>query len=175
VAVSEQLSAALRRAGIEHQLLNARQDEQEAELVARAGERGCVKVATSMAGRGTDILLGPGVLAAGGLHVIIAEAAPARRMDRQLSGRAGRQGNPGSVDVLLSMGDEVVSHYCSAAPAVLWKWLASADEVIASPWAGALVSLAQRSLERRGARGRRELWRLDRQLNDLLAFAGERE
>ncbi len=98
VADSEAFSALLAAAGVAHRLLNARHDQAEAQIVARAGERGAVTVATRMAGRGTDIVLGPGVAALGGLHVICCQDNPSRRLDRQLIGRAARQGDPGSAE-----------------------------------------------------------------------------
>ena len=97
---SEELSRRLTAAGIEHQVLNARQHEQEAKIIAQAGMPGRVTIATNMAGRGTDIKPAPEVIAAGGLHVIGTERHEALRIDRQLSGRAGRQGDPGSGAVL---------------------------------------------------------------------------
>ena len=96
VGASEHISRLLHEAGVEHAVLNARQDSAEAEIVAQAGRRGRVTVATNMAGRGTDILLDPEVRAAGGLHVILTEFHESSRIDRQLFGRAGRQGDPGS-------------------------------------------------------------------------------
>jgi preprotein translocase subunit SecA len=108
VAKSEILSDKLRQAGIEHQVLNARQHEQEAAIVAKAGEEGRVTIATNMAGRGTDIKLGPGVAAKGGLHVLGTERHDARRVDRQLLGRAARQGDPGSGQFFLSLEDELL-------------------------------------------------------------------
>jgi preprotein translocase subunit SecA len=105
---SERLSEQLSGAGIEHQVLNARYHEQEAQIITRAGEGGRVTIATNMAGRGTDIKLGPGVAAAGGLHVIITEKHEAGRIDRQLAGRAGRQGDPGSCQLFLSLEDEIL-------------------------------------------------------------------
>jgi preprotein translocase subunit SecA len=105
---SEQLSAKLHEAGIEHQILNARQDEQEADVIAQAGQAGRVTIATNLAGRGTDIKLGPGVAATGGLHVLGTERHDAERVDRQLAGRAARQGDPGSVQFFLSLEDELL-------------------------------------------------------------------
>src|SRR5205085_3217109 len=103
VEKSEKLSALLTQVGIEHQVLNARQDANEAQIVSLAGQAGKVTVATNMAGRGTDIKLGPGVAAKGGLHVIGTERHEAERIDRQLAGRAGRQGDPGSAQFFLSL------------------------------------------------------------------------
>jgi preprotein translocase subunit SecA len=105
---SEQLSRHLARAAVDHQVLNARYHEQEAAIVARAGERGQVTIATNMAGRGTDIKLGPGVARCGGLHVLGTERHESLRIDRQLAGRAGRQGDPGSCQFFLSLEDELL-------------------------------------------------------------------
>jgi len=89
-------------------VLNAKYHQQEAEIVARAGQRSAVTIATNMAGRGTDIKLGQGVAEAGGLHVIGTERHEARRIDRQLAGRAARQGDPGSCQFFLSLEDELL-------------------------------------------------------------------
>ena len=105
---SEALSMRLNVAGVPHQVLNARQHEQEAEIVTQAGQPGRVTIATNMAGRGTDIKLGEGVARAGGLHVLGTERHEARRIDRQLAGRAGRQGDPGSCQFFLSLEDELL-------------------------------------------------------------------
>jgi preprotein translocase subunit SecA len=98
----------LNERGIEHQVLNAHHVEIEAEIVAKAGELGKVTVATNMAGRGTDIKLQPEVAALGGLHVICSEIHDSARIDRQLVGRCGRQGDPGSVRQYLSLDDEIL-------------------------------------------------------------------
>jgi preprotein translocase subunit SecA len=111
VEESEQLSARLR--GIEHQVLNARHEEQEAAMVARAGERGAVTISTNMAGRGTDIKLGDGVAELGGLHVIGTNRHESRRIDNQLRGRAGRQGDPGSSRFFVSAKDDLFRKYAS--------------------------------------------------------------
>jgi preprotein translocase subunit SecA len=108
VEKSEKLSQRLHAAGIDHQVLNAKQHEQEAKIVELAGEVGRVTIATNMAGRGTDIKLGPGVADAGGLFVLGTERHEARRIDRQLAGRAGRQGDPGSSEFFLSLEDELL-------------------------------------------------------------------
>lgn len=105
---SEVLSGLLREAGIEHTVLNAKHIAQEAEIVAAAGGRGRVTVATNMAGRGTDIKLGEGVHDLGGLHVICTELHESRRIDRQLIGRCGRQGDPGSYRQYLALDDEIL-------------------------------------------------------------------
>src|SRR5262245_30463408 len=105
---SERLSTMLKRAGIKHVVLNAKYHEKEAEIVAQAGQPGNVTIATNMAGRGTDIVLGEGVAQAGGLHIIGTERHEARRIDNQLRGRAGRQGDPGSSRFYLSLEDDLI-------------------------------------------------------------------
>jgi len=108
VEVSEHLSRMLKREGIVHSVLNAKFHQQEAEIVARAGQRGSVTIATNMAGRGTDIKLGPGVPEVGGLHVIGTERHEARRIDRQLRGRCARQGDPGSSHFFIALEDDLM-------------------------------------------------------------------
>jgi preprotein translocase subunit SecA len=105
---SERLSTMLKRAGIKHVVLNAKYHEKEAEIIAQAGQPGAVTIATNMAGRGTDIVLGEGVAEAGGLHIIGTERHEARRIDNQLRGRAGRQGDPGSSRFYLSLEDDLM-------------------------------------------------------------------
>jgi preprotein translocase subunit SecA len=108
VDVSERLSALLNRRGITHNVLNAKQHEREAEVIAEAGERGAVTIATNMAGRGTDIKLGEGVAEIGGLYVLGTERHEARRIDNQLRGRSGRQGDQGESRFYLSFEDELL-------------------------------------------------------------------
>ena len=110
---SEYLSMLLKREGIPHEVLNAKHHEREALIVAKAGQPGAVTIATNMAGRGTDIVLGPGVAEKGGLHVIGTERHEARRIDNQLRGRAGRQGDPGSSRFFLSLEDELLRRFGS--------------------------------------------------------------
>ena len=105
---SELLSQFLKREGIKHEVLNAKHHEQEAQIIAKAGQKGAVTIATNMAGRGTDIKLGEGVVESGGLHIIGTERHEARRIDNQLRGRAGRQGDPGSSQFFVSMEDDVM-------------------------------------------------------------------
>ncbi len=105
---SEQLSSMLKRMGIPHEVLNAKHHEREAEIVAHAGERGRVTIATNMAGRGTDIVLGEGVAEVGGLHILGTERHESRRIDNQLRGRSGRQGDPGSSRFYLSLEDDLL-------------------------------------------------------------------
>src|SRR5258706_27751 len=108
VEVSEHLSRMLKREGIIHSVLNAKYHQQEAEIVARAGQRASVTIATNMAGRGTDIKLGAGVPDAGGLHVIGTERHEARRIDRQLRGRCARHCVPGSLHLFISLEDDLM-------------------------------------------------------------------
>jgi preprotein translocase subunit SecA len=108
---SERLSRMLKRRGIPHEVLNAKHHEREAEIISRAGQRGAVTIATNMAGRGTDIMLGEGVAELGGLHVIGTERHESRRIDNQLRGRSGRQGDPGSSQFYLSLEDELMRRF----------------------------------------------------------------
>lgn len=108
---SERLSHMLKQKGVPHSVLNAKHHEREAEIVARAGQYGAVTIATNMAGRGTDIQLGEGVAELGGLHIIGTERHESRRIDNQLRGRAGRQGDPGSSQFFLSMQDELMRRF----------------------------------------------------------------
>ena len=98
----------LKLAHIPHEVLNAKNHAREAEIVALAGQRGAVTIATNMAGRGTDIKLGPGVPEVGGLHVIGSERHESRRIDRQLRGRCSRQGDPGSSQFFISLEDQLM-------------------------------------------------------------------
>ncbi len=111
---SERLSAGL--SGVPHQVLNARNEEEEAGIVARAGERGAVTISTNMAGRGTDIKLGAGVAELDGLYVIGMNRHESRRIDNQLRGRAGRQGDPGSSRFFVSLEDDLLVRYGGAEP-----------------------------------------------------------
>jgi preprotein translocase subunit SecA len=108
VDVSEHLSGLLKRRGIKHNVLNAKQHEREAEIIAEAGEQGAVTIATNMAGRGTDIKLGPGIAELGGLYVLGTERHESRRIDNQLRGRSGRQGDPGESRFYLSFEDDLL-------------------------------------------------------------------
>jgi preprotein translocase subunit SecA len=108
---SELLSEMLKRKGITHKVLNAKYHEEEAEIISRAGEADSVTIATNMAGRGTDIILGDSVSEFGGLHIIGTERHESRRIDNQLRGRAGRQGDPGSSQFYLSMEDELMRRF----------------------------------------------------------------
>jgi preprotein translocase subunit SecA len=125
---SELLSEMLRRKGIQHSVLNAKYHEREAEIVTDAGQPGSVTIATNMAGRGTDIKLGPGVREAGGLHIVGTERHESRRIDNQLRGRAGRQGDPGSSTFYLSLEDDLMRRFASDRVAGLMERLGMDDE-----------------------------------------------
>jgi preprotein translocase subunit SecA len=120
VDASEMLSRMLKREGLVHSVLNAKYHQQEAEIVTRAGQRGAITIATNMAGRGTDIKLGPGVSEVGGLHVLGTERHESRRIDRQLRGRCSRQGDPGSSHFFISLEDDLMRLFGSENIA---KWM----------------------------------------------------
>lgn len=170
VAASEEASRRLKTRGIAHEVLNAAQDKEEAGIVEGAGARGRVTVATNMAGRGTDIRLGDGVEALGGLHVIMTERHDAARIDRQLAGRAGRQGQPGRVETYLSLDDELMADRPG-----LSRLAAISIRRRNQRRARALVRRAQKKVEREHSRARRALLDSDATLGDLLAFSGELE
>jgi preprotein translocase subunit SecA len=135
------------------------------------GQRRRITVATNMAGRGVDIRLGPGIADLGGLHVILTERHDARRIDRQLEGRCGRQGDPGSTEALLSLDDALLEF-------VERSWLQGLArmEIRLAYWMRRmLVRLAQVRAERTHSRARRELLATDRKLGTLLAFGGGTE
>lgn len=174
VAASEQLAALMRRAGLPHQVLNAKQDAEEARIIGRAGEAGRITIATNMAGRGTDILLTDGVRERGGLHVIITERHEAARIDRQLAGRCGRQGDPGSFQAILSLEDFLFEGHRGPFLPLIRKG------VEAIPGAGRLLARwlthhAQKRLEHYHARIRRALFRQDQLRGSLLSFSGRLE
>jgi preprotein translocase subunit SecA len=165
VAASEHLAKLLDEAGLEYQLLNARQDENEAQIVAQAGQAGRITVATNMAGRGTDIKLPPGVKELGGLHVICTERHDSGRIDRQLYGRCGRQGDPGSCETFVSVADELVANH-----------LKPAGSLAPPQWLGrTLIALAQWRAERAHSQVRRDLLAMEDQMGDQLAFSGRGE
>ena len=175
VAASEVLSAQLTKANIEHVVLNARQDQGEASVIAAAGEYGCVTVATNMAGRGTDIKLVRRVAEAGGLHVLATELHEAARIDRQLYGRAGRQGDPGSYEAVMSLEDDLMASSRGRVSRWIAQWLLKSGRPLQGRLAGFLVRRAQVSAERMHARVRRELFQSEDQLESTLAFSGRVE
>jgi len=171
---SEHLSRMLERAALEHVVLNARQDKQEAEIVSHAGGLGRITIATNMAGRGTDIHLGEGVSSVGGLHVMLTECHEARRIDRQLFGRAARQGDPGSCIAILSLEDEVVGGLWENLPAIIQPVFTHRHRL--PLWMRRLlVYLSQVTAERKHAAIRKETLRADRRLDQMLSFTGKVE
>jgi preprotein translocase subunit SecA len=175
VADSDQLSVRLAAACIEHQLLNARQDSEEAAMVARAGEAARVTVATNMAGRGTDIPLGPGVAERGGLHVICCQHNSSARIDRQLQGRAARQGDPGSVEAVLSLEDGMLARRLPGWVRAVATSLAGRTGVVPRRMGALLTWLPQRAEERQQRVQRRLLLAQDRQTEARLSFSGRGE
>jgi preprotein translocase subunit SecA len=171
VSASERLSAVLREHGLVHRVLNAMQDAGEAELVAEAGVAGRITVATNMAGRGTDIKLSPEVCERGGLHVILSEFHESPRIDRQLFGRAARQGDPGSAQAIVSFDDPLFAGH-----AALWlPWLRAwggRGSASAASAAALLRASAQRSSEHLHARTRRQAVKEDQRLETSLSFSG---
>jgi preprotein translocase subunit SecA len=171
VEASKKLSTKLTAASVTHQVLNAEQNEKEAEVVGQAGQPGMVTVATNMAGRGTDIKLGPGVAENGGLHVIGTERHEAERIDRQLLGRAGRQGDPGSAQFMLSLEDQLLEGLGRAKQEellALGKSGGTRDWDTFAP----LFRLAQRRVEARHYRQRLDLMYYDRQRQEMLQDLG---
>jgi preprotein translocase subunit SecA len=172
---SEILSEALYENGLRHTLLNARQDQVEAQAVARAGQPSRITIATNMAGRGTDIELAKSVQAAGGLHVIAVGRNEARRIDRQLFGRAGRQGDPGSFEVIAALDDDLMSDYC---PSWLQRPLrarASASRPARGPLSRWALRRAQARVEAFHRQLRQDLLKQDEYLDEALAFSGRPE
>lgn len=177
VAESEALSNLFQRAGIRHQVLNAKQNRQEADIIADAGLPGAVTIATNMAGRGTDILLGghknfpdeatwtarnAAVLKAGGLHVIGTERNESRRVDNQLAGRAGRQGDPGSAQFYLSLDDDLLRVFgTQRLGAILSNLTSGPDDAASHRLLDKAITNAQKKLENRNFEARRELMKFD--------------
>jgi len=174
VKASEEISAVLAGRGVAHALLNAKQDKAEAEVIGQAGQPGRVTVATNMAGRGTDIHLGEGVAERGGLHVILTEYHESRRVDRQLYGRCGRQGDPGSCEAIVSLEDDVFLVNAPRATQVVRGLVEDGKRVPAAVYA-ALRAFAQHSAERRSAQVRIQNLRLDQRLEQVLSFSGRGE
>jgi len=171
VLASEIVSSWLKKAELEHVVLSASQDKDEAEIIADAGLRGRITVATNLAGRGVDINLETDVVKIGGLHVILSEKHDARRIDRQLEGRCGRQGDPGSTEAILSLEDPLLEIVKGGA---LLRFVTNQDLLVY--WGGLLLFyLAQSRAERSHARARYQLMNQDRRLGSLLAFSGGME
>jgi preprotein translocase subunit SecA len=163
---SERLSALLEAQGIEHQILNAKNHEIEAQIVAQAGQYGRVTVATNMAGRGTDIKLGEGVAELGGLHVIGTERHEARRIDRQLSGRCARQGDPGLAQFFICLDDEIIEAFGEKPAARIRKRLGGSGELTSVGMRRYFVA-AQRKKERQHFRDRKLLMHYEKQRAEM--------
>jgi preprotein translocase subunit SecA len=175
VAASEELSARLAEAVLPHSVLNARQGREEAEIVARAGQPGRITVATNMAGRGTDIQLAEEVRERGGLHVILTERHDARRIDRQLFGRCGRQGDPGTYESMVALSDELVVRFGSRLLGELALASRPRHPAVRRVFDRSALRWAQRRAERLHSRMRRDLLKMDEQLASSLAFSGRPE
>lgn len=174
LALSERIAARLDAAGIPHRLLNARQDAEEAAVVAAAGTSGAVTIATNMAGRGADIPLDHRARAAGGLHVIGVELNDSGRVDRQLFGRAARQGDPGSCERLLSLDDETLAASVAPVAIACVRRLAGDDPARATRLGRSLFAVARRRLERRDAHLRKTLFHRTEHELRRLAVTGSR-
>jgi preprotein translocase subunit SecA len=143
---SELLSELLKQKNIPHQILNAKQHAQEAQIIASAGQSGKVTISTNMAGRGTDIILGAGVAACGGLYVIGTERHESRRIDNQLRGRSGRQGDPGQSKFFLSWEDELMKRFNNKANQFIMERFVG-DEAIADPRLTRVIGQVQKRVE----------------------------
>ena len=171
---SERLSAVFSEAGVAHRVLNAKNDREEASIVAEAGQARAVTIATNMAGRGTDIKLGEGVRETGGLHVIVSESHDAGRIDRQLAGRCARQGDPGSFEFYYSAEDMLLE----GNRAGLARWAVKLYPKTAPLWAFVVrsaIKYSQKRTERAHSRIRHEVLRQDEKMDTLLSFSGPSE
>jgi preprotein translocase subunit SecA len=166
VEVSETVSRMLKRKNIPHNVLNAKQHQREADIVAHAGEAGAVTIATNMAGRGTDIKLGAGVVDRGGLYILGTERHESRRIDRQLRGRAGRQGDPGTSKFYLSLEDDLMRLFGSdRIAAVMQRMGIKEGEVIQHPLISKSVERAQKKVEENNFAIRKRLLEYDNTMN----------
>jgi preprotein translocase subunit SecA len=172
VAASERISSLFSEAGMEHEVLNARQDEDEARIISEAGQRAKITIATNMAGRGTDIVLAPGVHELGGLHVICTEFHDAGRIDRQLFGRCGRQGNNGSCEMIASLEDDLLKDFGGP---IVGRLLAQAraQRFIPARLREQAMKQSQKRAEAKHAAIRRDLLAMDKEKEESLAFAGQ--
>ncbi|MFA5536229.1 MAG: preprotein translocase subunit SecA [Bacillota bacterium] len=163
---SEQLSDLLKKQGVPHRVLNAKYHEQEAEIVAEAGQRGKVTIATNMAGRGTDIVLGDGIVDLGGLHIIGTERHESRRIDNQLRGRSGRQGDPGSSRFYVSLEDDLMRLFGSDNITGLMEKLGMDDSTpVDHPLISRSIETAQKRVENRNFDMRKHVLEYDDVMN----------
>jgi len=166
VEVSETISRMLKRRGITHNVLNAKQHQREAEIVARAGEKQAITIATNMAGRGTDIKLGQGVKELGGLYIIGTERHESRRIDLQLRGRSGRQGDPGASRFFLSLEDDLMRLFNSERIASIMDRMGIEEgQVITHPMVTRSIQRAQKKVEGRNFSIRKHLLEYDDVMN----------
>jgi preprotein translocase subunit SecA len=171
VEKSELLAKVLKKRKISHEVLNARYHEKEAQIIAKAGEQGAVTIATNMAGRGTDIKLGEGVVERGGLHIIGTERHEARRIDNQLRGRSGRQGDPGSSRFYLSLEDDLMRLFGSEKISnVMLRMGMEEDQNIDSSLVSKAISSAQKKVENRNFEIRKHLLEYDNVMNDQRSY-----
>jgi preprotein translocase subunit SecA len=166
VEISEKLSRMLKLQNIKHNVLNAKQHQREADIVAEAGQPGAVTIATNMAGRGTDIKLAPGVKESGGLAIVGTERHDSRRIDRQLRGRAGRQGDPGSSQFFVSLEDDLMRMFNSNRIAKVMDFLGHEDgEVIQHKRITKSIETAQKKVEENNFGIRKRLLEYDDVMN----------
>jgi preprotein translocase subunit SecA len=166
IAQSEELSKVLKKGGVAHNVLNAKYHEMEAQIISGAGQLGAVTIATNMAGRGTDIVLGEGVTEIGGLHIIGTERHESRRIDNQLRGRAGRQGDPGSSRFYLSLEDELMRLFGSDNIATVMEKLGmEEDEPIEHKLISRSIEQAQKKVEGRNFDIRKHVLEYDDVMN----------
>jgi len=166
VEVSETISRMLKRKGIQHNVLNAKQHQREAEIVAHAGEMGAITIATNMAGRGTDIKLGAGVRERGGLYILGTERHESRRIDRQLRGRSGRQGDPGTSKFFISLEDDLMRLFGSdRISSIMTRIGIQEGEVIQHPMITKSVERAQKKVEENNFAIRKRLLEYDDTMN----------
>ncbi|HOP49653.1 MAG TPA: preprotein translocase subunit SecA [Ignavibacteriales bacterium] len=166
VEASETLSRMLKRVGVPHNVLNAKQHQREAEIVAFAGQPGAVTIATNMAGRGTDIKLGAGVAEKGGLYILGTERHESRRIDRQLRGRAGRQGDPGTSKFFISLEDDLMRLFGSDRITRIMERMGFEEgEVIEHPMITRSVTKAQKKVEENNFAIRKRLLEYDNVMN----------
>jgi preprotein translocase subunit SecA len=175
VEESELVSAWLQKVQIEHRVLNARQDQQEAEIIAAAGKKNAITVATNMAGRGTDIELGDGVADMGGLHVISLGLHDSYRIERQLFGRSARQGDPGSVEAILSLDDATLEKRPGCTMLRLLSGFCREGKPLNGWMCRPFLRRAQRRHEKQQTKVRKALMKQDKHLRRVLAFSGKFE
>lgn len=171
VATSELLSEQLEQCGIPHKLLNAKQDEYEAEIIANAGHSRQITIATSMAGRGTDIKLDKVNASKGGLHVVLTELHESSRIDRQLEGRCARMGDHGSTETIVAMDDLIMKNNKN----LLWQLLQNLrlPETLKNKLGFFLMKRVQKSIEKKHGKVRAQLLKHDEHKDELLAFSGK--